>query len=353
MTEPIDAYAAVETLRAQLLARERGAATRLVRAYGDVYRRLQSSIAALDSEIALLSQTGEASYSRVLKLRRLKDLRTQIETEIGHFAAYAEGEIRQGATDAIALGMQHAEAMTQAALPGLGPLDTAIMGSWQRLDPRAFEAILGFLADDSPLMTGMREMLGAAVADNVAQKLAEGLALGYNPRKVARIVQRELGMGLDSALRTARTVQLNAYREATRASYMANPRIVKGWRWHATRDQRTCMSCIAMDGTIHKVDERLNDHWNGRCVALPITPTYRELGFNVDEPDRQTETARQWFEAQPEGAQRAQMGKGKFEAWKAGAFDLGDLSVETADVVWGSMRVERTLKDLMPAERAA
>jgi hypothetical protein len=181
----------------------------------------------------------------------------------------------------------------------------------------------------------------------------EGIALGYNPRKVAGIIEQELGQGLDWCLRTARTAQLYAYREGTRAAYLANPEIVTGWEWLATKDERTCMSCIAMDGTIHKADERLNDHHNGRCAMLPLVVDYADLGLNV--PRRSAEprqTASQWFAEQDEMMQKGMMGEAKWEAWKGGKFKLQDVTGEHTDRVYGPMRVERSLVDILGQEAA-
>jgi len=264
---PDDALLAAEKFRGELLKREREAAVRLVNAYGGVYERLQGQIKALIVELDALAAEGEVPAWKVGKLSRLKALKRQVEVEVSRYAAVAENEISQGAKGAIAQAQADAKALAQASLPGVKPLDAQIMGLWQRLDPTAVEELLGFLADDSPLMAGLRTELGPAVANGVGEKLVQGIALGYNPRKTANIIRKELGQGLTWSLRTARTAQLYAYREASRAAYVANPQIVKGWVWRSARDSRCCMSCLAMDGTVHGPDETLNDHHNGRCLA--------------------------------------------------------------------------------------
>lgn len=335
-------------LRAELLRNEREAALRLVRAYGASYQRLLPAIDALDAEIAAMDARGEVTAAQVAKLGRLKSLRRQVDAEIQRFIPILQNETEQGIRDAIDMAQSHAPQVVQAALPGVGAVDAQIMARFQRLNPAAVEALLGFTDPRSPLMRGMLTAY-PDVAQGVADALVQGLALGYNPRKVARIVQREFGVGLDSALRTTRTAQLNAYREATRATWLANPGIVKGWEWYATRDSRTCMSCIAMDGTKHKPTEQLNDHWNGRCVAIPITATYRDLGIAVDMPRNEQPTAAQWFTEQDEGTQRQMMGKGKYELWRSGSLRLADLTTTANDPVWGPMRVETTLAALTPA----
>lgn len=350
-----DALTAAEQFRAQLLVRERAAATRLVRAYGGVWQRLQSQIEALTAELDVLAAKGELSPAKVNRLSRLKNLEKQIAVEVNRYAAYADEEIRQGASAAVAQAQKDARALTQAALPGLAPLDAAIMARWQSLNPAAVESLLGFLAEGSPLREGLVKQLGPAVADRVGEKLVEGLALGYNPRKVAGIIRRELGQGLTWSLRTARTAQIYAYRESTRASYIANQEIVPRWRWASARDERTCASCIAMDGTIHPATERLNDHWQGRCTPVPVPITYRELGFDIDEPPAVlTEpTGEAWFRAQPAAVQKGILGPGKLVAWQNGQFEFSQLSQEVPDPVWGTMRVEAPLKRLVTEQRQA
>jgi SPP1 gp7 family putative phage head morphogenesis protein len=168
--------------------------------------------------------------------------------------------------------------------------------------------------------------------------MLEGITLGYNPKKIARAFQESYGRGLTDALRMVRTAQLYSYREASRASYTANSDVVEGWIWSATLDGLTCMSCVAQHGTVHSMDERLNGHHNCRCAMVPKVILF---------PSAISEVGEGWFAKQPEAVQRKMMGPGKYEAWKAGKFDLSQLSIEREDKVYGAMRGEAALKDLL------
>ena len=111
-------------------------------------------------------------------------------------------------------------------------------------------------------------------------------------------------------------------------SYIANGIVV-----------HNCMSCVAMHGTFHSVDETLNDHHNGRCVAVPVT--------KLSDPFIKDGEGKSWFEQQSEATQKQMMGAGKYDAWKAGKFEFSQLSKENENDVFGMMRGETPLKDLI------
>ena len=326
------------------MAKEATAAGRLVRAYGRIYQDVNSEI---DDLLKGLWDEGEGKYRESVKLTRLRALKKQIADEIGRYGAYADTEMLEGSRDAIAAALNDSRALTQLALPE-GLQQAGIMGQWHRLPAEAVEQMLGFLGPDSPLHDALVKELGGEVAERVGQAMTKGIALGWNPRKVAAYITKQFGAGLTWSMRTVRTAQLWSYREATRASYLANPRIVKGWTWSAAIDTRTCMSCLAMDGTHHPSTEVLNDHHNGRCAMLPDTVTYRDLGLDVDTPPLETESGRDWFERQPESVQKQMMGKGMWDKWQGGAFEFADLTQPYDDTVYGEMRRQATLKELIP-----
>ncbi|MFQ5433481.1 MAG: hypothetical protein ACE5FD_01255 [Anaerolineae bacterium] len=348
MAEPDDFVTAMEKFRAALLARERRAAVRLVNAYGAIYEKLQADIEALADEIAALSPQ-QAGAAKLGKLRAWKALRAGLVDEMSKFEIIFENHLAETAPESVRAGIAEARLMAAATLPGASELDAKIMATWRKLPAQVVENLLGFLDEGAPLKKSLAE-LGPALAEQVEEKLVTGLALGWNPRKTARFIRAELGQGLTWALRTARTVNLYAYREANRASYIANNHIVKGWRWRA-KLEGSCLSCIAMDGTAHDLDERLNDHHNGQCWMEPITATYKELGFDVAEPPRpERQTGQEWFEGLGEGRQRQIMGQARFEAWREGKFKFNDLSGARNDPVWGEMRVAQSLKQLAASQ---
>lgn len=335
---------AAERFRTQLLNMERQQAVRYVRAYGQIVQELGGMIEALAAELATME---EPKAWKVARLARWRSLRAQIVADIDRFGAFVDTDLQTQIGQQVALGLQHAEQLTLAGLPD--ELAAALRTQWNRLPSEAVIRLMGFLAPGSPLRDALVTQLGEAVASQVERRLLLGIALGWNPRKIASMISRELGQGLTWALRTARTAQLWAYREASRASYVANSDIVEGWIWHAKLgDGRTCMSCIAQHGTLHEPGEVLNDHHNGRCAMVPVTVSWESLGLRgLPDTRPQVQSGRDWFASLSEAEQRQYMGAAMWRAWQAGKVNWDDLSREHDDPVYGLMRVMPSLKELL------
>lgn len=337
---------AAARFRTQALARERAAATQLVRAYGQVYRTLDPQIMALEEAIAGMESP---SPGQITRLHSLRVLRAQVVEQVNHYAIYADTTIAQQVQANIAAGLNDSRLLVESYFDpawlranGLrlnANVNAALRASWTRVPAESVEALLGMLQPDSPLRRALVDRLGDVVAERMAVALVSGIARGLNPRA---LVRESLAQGLTMSLTTARTAQLWAYREATRASYMANRDIVSGWRWMATLGPRTCASCLAMHGTLHPVDEPLNDHHNGRCVAAPVVPLAARLG--IPEPDMGDAEA--YLQALPEAQARAHLGAGVYEEWAAGRVKLADLTTTYEDAVYGAMRRAPTLAEL-------
>lgn len=340
--------AAMRRFRAQLLGQERKAAARIVRAYGTIYEHLQTNIKALEADIAALGET--ATRGQVLKLARYRALLSDTKREMDKYGIILENEIAQTRRAAVVAGLRDSQAAAQLALPMLPQRATAaIMARWNRVPVEAVENMLGALTRGSPL-SKLLDGFGNTASKQIGDALLEGVALGYNPRKVAAKIRQELGGNLTRALRISRTEVLRAYRTASLTNYQANADVVKGWRWLATPDERTCMACIALDGREFALDKSFfPGHVNCRCTAEPLTISYQDMGLNVKESGQGRELARDWFGTLSGAQQQAMMGKGKYEAYKAGKIGLDDFIKETHNDDWGDSFGEASLADMLGA----
>lgn len=342
MTNALDIFTLAARFRNRLMAGEMRATSHLVNAYGRAYQRLQGDVDAL---IGAMGELPEPTWGQIERLGLYRNLKAQIRTEIGRYAVFAEGLIGNEAQTAIGLGLSDSSALVLANYPGAAR--AVVQGSLSVLVPEQVYAMLGFLQRQSPLYVKLNR-LGDDVAEVVAEKLRQGIILGFNPRRVAASIRSATGQGLTWSLRTARTANLNAYREATHANFLANSHVVKSWIWTAALgDGRTCMSCISKHGHEFPLATRLNDHHSGRCAARPKTITFKDLGLNVSEPPQSVETGEAWFRRQTATVQQQYMGNAMWKAWRDEQFGFEELSRPYQDDVYGELLREASLKDLL------
>jgi hypothetical protein len=144
-------------------------------------------------------------------------------------------------------------------------------------------------------------------------------------------------------LNTVSTTQLYAYREATRANYIANSEIVGSWKWYAALDGRTCLSCVNKHGREFEANQSLNDHHQGRCTQIPIIKDYQKFGL---EP-LQIETGENWFNQLPNSQKIERMGEARYRAFLAGEFRFSELSQPYQNDIYGEMIKEASLVGLL------
>jgi len=230
--------------------------------YAEVAATLQSQ---LDD---LIAQGQPAVQSRLLSLI------TQIDTQLAAFAHAASVQISAAQQDAAQLATQHAHALITAGIGAPAGVAVALNG------PRAaaIAALIGRTFDGSPL-ADLLAKLGPEVAATVKQALISGIAAGAGPRQIARTFQDAIDGGRTRALLVARTEVLGAYRAATLENYRANSDVVGGWVWSS--DGKACDICAAKNGKDYPLTTPFETHPNCRCVSLPRTKTWAELGFSA------------------------------------------------------------------------
>jgi SPP1 gp7 family putative phage head morphogenesis protein len=304
-----------------------------------------------DFEFALIelmagATSGYVSRSQAAKSIRLRDALQSAGAVLDKLATVTEvtiaGDVAQAVLDAVD---GHAALVTSQL-----PANTAAVGvSFTRVSPDALAAIVERTTQQihSSALT-----IPSDVERLMKRELVRGIAVGDNPRRTAaRIVKQAEGRfngGLTRALTIARTETLDAHRAATKASEKANKDILQEWEWHAALNARTCPSCWAMHGTRHPLDESgPNDHQNGRCTRVSITKSWKELGFDIDEPESVTPDAQSVFDNLTPETQRVIMGPGRLEALQSGQIKWADLSTVKQADGWRDSHNTKPLKDLL------
>lgn len=361
-----------EEYQLRLLRHERKAASEMAKAYHSAWLRIRKKLDELEEERQRLLSAGEdIPMVWFYNNERYQKLLKQVSDELQKFASYAEDKTLEQQAQAVRQGLSDAE---ELALLALGEVPAGINIKWFSLNRRAVETMVGMNQPGSPLHM-LFSAFGAEGLSLAKTALEDALILGQGPRDVARALRDALGVSLTRALTIARTEMLRAYRTANLASYRENRHIVKGWKWMATLDGRTCASCFAMHGKVFDIDEKFVSHPSCRCTSVAVTPTWEEIGnrygldlSELDQRDVETMeslmakgyteeqanqylmrnlTGEQAFGMLDEKTQQEILGKAKFLAWKDGAFEFADLSVMTHSPIWGDGRKVASLVELL------
>jgi SPP1 gp7 family putative phage head morphogenesis protein len=340
MPGPKNLWELQDAYKRKLAAAEREQISRLVKSYGDIWVRAKKDLEQVLAKIAEAQQSGQpVSLAWIYQQERARGLMAQAEREIAQWSRRAEATTMALQRSGIDVGLEEAARLLDAATLG---------GKFVSLPRAAVDEMVGFTADGTPL-SQLFDDIGPGTRGEMEHALVVGVGTGQHPTVVARMMQRAFALGLSRATLIARTEMLRAWRESSRRTYEANQDVVAGWIWHAEHGPNTCASCLAMDGTIHTVDERLDDHPNGRCAMMPLTRSWNELGFKgveeVGPPAR--EDSEDWLRSQPEAVQEKILGRAAAALWRSGKISLSDFSEQVDDPVWGTMRVQRSLKRIL------
>lgn len=319
---------AVEEFKANVLAREEKEMTRLAQHWGQISRNMEQELGQLSKRIADLRAEGKEVTQQML--RRQGEYRSMLQSAAARhaeFSQYAATLIASEQRNNMEQGMEDAVTVLT---------DAGIDIGFRVVDVAAVEEMVGLLGDGSPV----RDVLTRRFPGNwevAEQQLLQGVAKGWNPRKIAKMMAGTLGGALSDAMRIARTEQLRAYREASRSTYKESG-VVRQYKRMAAQDTNTCIACLALDGTVYSVEEPLEDHPNGRCAMVPMI---------MNRPEPEWRSGEDWFEGLDEGDQRKILGPGKFEAFKDAKFDFKQLAKVVDSPVWGKTVQVRSLAELL------
>jgi SPP1 gp7 family putative phage head morphogenesis protein len=371
-------YDAVGEFQERLLRNERRAAAQMVRVYADSWKRIKARLAVLQKEYERAQAQGQdVGLAWLYQKQRLTATQALVAKELAHFSAFSQRTISSQQARAIAESLTFNRDMTILAMGA--EYDEQSRFAVRSLNTGAIAALVGATQAGSALDTLFRGIRaeGAQAAEDA---LVQGIVLGYNPRKIAPMIRDALGVQLNRALTISRTETMRAQRVAASESYKANADVMKGWRWQAALTGNTCPVCISMHGSIHPVEEEMESHPNCRCVMIPVTKSWEELGaelgvdfsgvekagpsfeeiakkYKLSAEQKRTYAQRKmtgeaYFRGLSAEEQRKILGPAKWLAWKEGKFEFTQLAKKTYSPVWGAGRGAKSLKELLGEQDA-
>lgn len=338
-----------EAERRRLLAEIRAGRERqlrlLAREYRPVAERLRDAYEGARGEINAFIRTipdalnpvGTGTLRDDALQRTLEDFQAVVTRELG----VLEQAILDEAPD-----LQRGGARIGAEVGARNLQQAGVTTRFNRATVEAIQAAIDYV--DRPEFRLTVGNLGRYHGEQAADLIISAVAAGRNPREIAPIIAEYFtssGRPMQDALRLTRTTQIYSARSGTREIYARHG--VRQWMWSSALDTNTCVSCWSLHGSLHPVDELLNDHHNGRCAPVPVTPRWEELGLSGVDPG--WETGPQAFERLTEEQQRNIMGPQLYEAWRRNEFQFTPEVVSTTyeNDIFGTMRRRRSNAEIL------
>ncbi len=310
--------AALAAHRAALRAADRSAMAQVMSAYQDVLSRLNPLI-ELAQQQALAD--GVATPAELFRLERWQELQRQTAVELERLARITGDVTTEAQARAVRLSLT--DDLAVATARG-AQAQATVTAAWTHLPTTAVEDLVG-LANNGPLRS-LLESFGDDGMRFITDELVKGPALGQSPRTVARSIEQGLEISRNRALTISRTEMMRAQRSATLRNYQANDDILKGWYWVSAHSTRTCAACLAMDGTLHPLNESMDSHVSCRCAKRPALKNL---------PARTVEDGETWLARQDAETQDAILGQSGGMFYRAGAVALNDFVRVDESPVWG------------------
>lgn len=317
----------------------------LTQAWVDAWDLLEPEFHDSLEDILRASTTGTVTRSQLAKNARLLSSLEQARASLGELTQFAEGTVSNGLMEAVLEAARGGVAIGQSQLPpGAVRLGIAF-------DLPATAALEAIVARSIQQIHSNYLPLPADVERLMKSELIRGVAVGSNPRTTARRIVKQTGSrfngGLARATNIARTETLDAHRAGAKATAEKNTDILAGWLWSAQMDARTCPSCLSQHGQLHPTEEEgPYDHQQGRCARVDKTKSWKDLGFDIEEPPDEMPNAEKWFNGLTEDTQRTIMGPARLKLLQDGDIGWNDLSTKVSTPGWRDSMHVTPVKDL-------
>lgn len=289
------------------------------------------------------------------QLRR-QDLIQELESLTVGIREQVTGEISSLASQAGAESANyHSQTMSVGGkLPGFNNV---------ALSPEQFKAFFETIPMGGYVLSDwVNRAFDATVQQGLLEDLGTGMLQGKGyPGLVDSIMGHMKDFTRKEAVTLARTFVQTANVSAMSAVMAANSDIVRGWRWSSVMEggniatgRGTCLICSALDSSdnVYPIDggPKIPAHLNCRCVQIPITVTFRELGIDIDEFEEVARpwTTREdipigeggrtiidfgqhhgnyesWMKTRGEAFQKNVLGPKRYELWKSGKVKMIDM----------------------------
>lgn len=307
----------------------------LVAAFADVLRITRGEAEAIASAMVQAAEEGRSVAGLATRNQRVAVALSAIR-----------GAIEQALTGSLSRVRDATQASTRRASDGARDMIAAQLTGVRRAELQAAvvaaspDQITAIVERTTQRIVSQSMPLAADVERVMRRELRRGVAVGENPRQVARRMVRALedasDLSLSRAMTIARTEQIDAHRAAGKATEDGNTDVLEGWEWICHADERLCPACLSMHGERFPTEQPGPEgHPNCRCGRVPVTKSWAELGFSgMRERKPAGESREDILADMSEEDLRRMLGARGYTAWKAGDYPVSKWAVRRDNTDW-------------------
>ena len=284
----------------------------------DLFEQIQSAlmrlppeaftVERLDSLLASVREINSAAYQKI---------RFELQTELSQLVAYEAGYQAQLFENTLPVTLQVATVpVAQVVSSAMSrPFQGRLLSEW---------------------MAGLEAEKAAKIRDAIRIGYVEGQTIPQMVQRIRGTKARQYQDGIiEISRRNAETVVRTAISHTanhTRQKFAeANSDLVKGWKFLATLDSRTSVTCAALDGQVFPVGKGPQPprHPNCRSTSTYILKSFKELGVDLQEFPESSRSSMdgqvpasltygEWLKSKPAAFQDDVLGKTKGKLFRAG-----------------------------------
>jgi SPP1 gp7 family putative phage head morphogenesis protein len=261
----------------------------------DMVKVLEAAQASILGKLARLeSRILKKPFMEDAAVRRKALLQAQ-KAEIERILSEVYTEVGKSIKDAAEDVFAATGASTANALSASIGVDL----TFTKLDRRIVNAWFEMSQVDGLLVNDWLKKLETRAVDRIVSAGRQSMVEGLGGRAAAQLMRQQGIQGSTPGLfGLARTwLQSAAHYSKERVVTEQFSDLIRGWRYLATLDNRTCPICGPDDGKFYELDDQrptLPRHWQCRCVYIPVTKTWEQLGIDAPELDRPERAAVKW-----------------------------------------------------------
>lgn len=327
--------------RKRIIDREAAAFRELLDAYEEIRLELRRQILILQKKIKDAIAAGEEiSAAWYLREQRLSQLIDQVKTQIERFGGKAARITSREQAAAVRLAGEQIRETLQL----LGGPPSAVGGQQIEalLTPGVVENAVGMMGDGSPILEYYARNLAPKVVKAIRAEVVKAAATGTDFRTIGKRLEMTGDITRSRALAVARTEVNRVRRETARLQLADRPDLFSGWEWVSSKSIRTCPTCLALDGTVFKLNEFFPQHVNCRCTLIPVI-------IGIDNPPRVLGS--DWFDQQDDTAKEEILGKDAAAAFARGEVTLKDFVGWKNSKEFGKSVYTKKLSDILMNKR--